>query len=85
MNTLFEVCRRSNFSGTGGDFTVVADLPKWVDWDQDRLAAMVERIRAAGYDLAQHVGIAFKMPERNYVAWPDAIRAGSGCTVLPAR
>jgi uncharacterized coiled-coil protein SlyX len=29
-----------------GDFTIVADLPKRVDWDQDRLAAMVERIRA---------------------------------------
>ncbi|MGX0905358.1 hypothetical protein ACSSV8_003953, partial [Roseovarius sp. MBR-79] len=26
-----------------GDFTVVADLPKRVDWDQDRLATMVER------------------------------------------
>jgi hypothetical protein len=31
-----------------GDFTVVADLPKRVDWDQAQLAAMVERIRAAG-------------------------------------
>ena len=30
-----------------GDFTIVADLPKRVDWDQDRLAVMVERIRAA--------------------------------------
>ena len=24
-----------------GDFTIVADLPKRVDWDQDKLAAMV--------------------------------------------
>ena len=31
-----------------GNFTVVANLPKQVDWDQDRLAVMVERIRAAG-------------------------------------
>jgi hypothetical protein len=59
-----------------GDFTIVADLPKRVDWDQDRLAAMVERIRAAGDDPAQYVDIAFKVPERKYVAWPDAIRAG---------
>ena len=59
-----------------GDFTVVADLPKRVDWDQDRLAAMVERIRAAGDDPAQYVDIAFKVPERKYAAWPDAIRAG---------
>lgn len=58
-----------------GDFTVVVDLPKRVDWDQDRLAAMVERIRAAGDDPAQYVEIAYKVPERNYTAWPDAIRA----------
>jgi hypothetical protein len=59
-----------------GDFTVVADLPKRVDWDQARLAAMVERIRAAGDDPAQYVEIAFKVPERKYAAWPEAIRAG---------
>ena len=59
-----------------GDFVVVADLPKRVDWDQDRLAAMVERIRAAGEDPAQYVDIAFKVPERKYAAWPEAIRRG---------
>lgn len=47
-----------------GDFTVVADLPKRVDWDQDRLAAMVERIRAVGDDPAQYVDIAFKVALR---------------------
>jgi hypothetical protein len=59
-----------------GDFIVIADLPKRVDWDQDRLAAMVERIRAAGDDPAEYVDIAFKVPERKYAAWPEAIRAG---------
>src|SRR5690606_29005858 len=58
-----------------GDFTVVADLPKRVDWDQDRLAAIVERIRAAGDDPAQYVDVAFKVPERKYAAWPSHIRA----------
>ena len=59
-----------------GDFTVVADLPKRVEWDQSQLAAMVERIRAAGDDPTEYVDIAFKVPERNYAAWPDAIRQG---------
>ena len=59
-----------------GDFTIVAELPKRVDWDQDRLAAMVERIRAAGDDPAEYVEVSFKVPERNYVAWPEAIRQG---------
>jgi hypothetical protein len=59
-----------------GDFTVVADLPKRIDWDQDRLAAMVERISAAGDYPAQYVDITFKVPERKYAAWPEAIRQG---------
>ena len=59
-----------------GDYTVVADLPKRVDWDQEMLAAMVARIRAAGDDPAQYVDITIKVPERKYTAWPDAIREG---------
>ena len=59
-----------------GDFTVVADLPKRVEWNQEQLAAMVERIRAAGDDPAQYVDVAYKVPERKYAAWPEAIRAG---------
>jgi hypothetical protein len=63
---------------------VVADLPKRVDWDQDRLAAMVERIRAAGDDPAEYVDIAFKVPERKYAAWPEAIRAGASSPRAPS-
>ena len=59
-----------------GDFTIVADLPKRVDWDQDKLAAMVARIRAADDDPAQYVDTAIKVPERKYAAWPDNIREG---------
>ena len=59
-----------------GEFTVVTDLPKRVDWDQAKLAAMVERIRAAGDDPAEYVDIAVKVLERKYAAWPEAIRQG---------
>jgi hypothetical protein len=54
---------------------IVADLPKKVDWDQTLLAAVVERIRAAGDDPSEYVDIAIKVPERKYGAWPDNIRA----------
>jgi hypothetical protein len=37
---------------------------------------MVARIIAAGDDPAQYVDIAYKVPERKYGAWPDAIREG---------
>lgn len=59
-----------------GDFTVVADLPKRVDWDQGQLAAMVARIRDAGDDPAEYVELAYRVSERKYVAWPEAIRKG---------
>jgi len=54
--------------------TVVADLPKKIDWDQTLIAGVVERIRAAGDDLSQYVDIAIKVPERKYTAWPENIR-----------
>ena len=59
---------------TDGDVTIVAELPKRVDWDQARLAAMVERIRAAGDDPAEYVEVTYKVPERAYTAWPAHIR-----------
>ncbi|SHF44890.1 hypothetical protein SAMN05444279_1492 [Ruegeria intermedia] len=77
-----EEARRAGGKDTGtvrlddGDFIVVADLPKRVDWDQEQLAAMVERIRAAGDDPAQYVDVTYKVPERKYAAWPEAIRKG---------
>lgn len=54
--------------------TILADLPKRVDWDQALIADLVERIRAGGDDPGQYVEIAIKVPERKYTAWPDHIR-----------
>jgi len=54
---------------------VVADLPKRVEWDQARLAALSEQIRAGGEDPAQYVEVSFKVSERAYTAWPERIRA----------
>ncbi len=59
-----------------GDFTVVADLPKRISWDQPKLAAMTDRVRAAGDDPFEYVDVTFKVPERKYTAWPEAIRKG---------
>jgi hypothetical protein len=61
---------------TDEDVTVVADLPKRVDWDQTKLAEMVEHIRASGDDPEEYVETSFKVAERSYVAWPAAIRQG---------
>jgi hypothetical protein len=59
-----------------GDTIVVADLPKRIAWDQTKLAEMVERIRAAGDAPSDYVEVSYRVAERNYAAWPRAIREG---------
>ena len=58
-----------------GAVEVVADLPKKVEWDQRRLAELVNRIRAGGEDPGEYVEISFRVSERAYAAWPERIRA----------
>lgn len=60
---------------TDEGLVVIADLPKRVKWDQAELSGIVERIRAAGDDPAEYVTIEFKVSERAYGAWPQAIRS----------
>ncbi len=58
-----------------GNVEVTADLPKRVEWDQSRLTALTEQIRAGGEDPDVFVEVSFKVAERAYAAWPDRIRA----------
>jgi hypothetical protein len=57
-----------------GDVTVIADLPKKVEWDQKRLTALVAMIRAEGDDPGQYITTEFKVSERSYNSWPSRIR-----------
>lgn len=57
-----------------GPVTVIADLPKRVDWDQVRLAELTDRIRAGGENPGDYVEVSFKVAERAYAAWPERIR-----------
>ena len=58
-----------------GDVTVVADLPKKVEWNQRDLEGLVERIKAEGEDPRDYVEISLKVAERNYASWPKHIRS----------
>jgi hypothetical protein len=53
---------------------VIAELPKRVEWDQEKLAAMAERIRAAGDDPTEYLEITYRVSERRYGAWPATMR-----------
>lgn len=57
-----------------GGVIAIVDLPKRVEWDQKRLAKVVELIRAAGDDPAEYIVTEFKVAERSYNAWPSHIR-----------
>jgi len=76
------VARRACGKDTGtvrladGDFTVVADLPKRVSWDQERLARIGANIEAAGDDPAEFIETTLKVPERRYTALPESWRKG---------
>ena len=57
-----------------GTVEIVVELPKRVEWDQQRLATLIEQIRAGGEDPGEYVELSFKVSERAYTAWPERIR-----------
>lgn len=59
-----------------GDYTVVVDLPKRVDWDQEKLAQMARNIAESGDDPAEFIDTKLTVSERKFGALPEAWRKG---------
>ena len=59
-----------------GDYTVVADLPKRVDWDQEKLAQIAANIADSGEAPAEFIDTKLTVSERKYGALPEAWRKG---------
>ena len=59
-----------------GDYTVVADLPKRVDWNQEQLAQIAANIADSGEDPAEFIDTKLAVSERKYGALPEAWRKG---------
>jgi len=56
-------------------FTVVADLPKRVKWDQQRLEELVDLIRSGwGENPSDYVKVKFEVSERAYDSWPARLK-----------
>jgi hypothetical protein len=72
--------RRAEGKDTGtirledGEVTVIAELPKKVDWNQGELATLVAAIRAEDGDPTEYVDTIYRVPERKFGAWPRHIR-----------
>jgi len=59
-----------------GDFTVVADLPKRVDWNQEKLVQIAANIADSGEDPDEFIDTKLTVSERKYGALPEAWRKG---------
>jgi len=56
--------------------TVIAELPKRIDWDQELLAQIAENIASAGEDPAEFIETKLSVSERKYGALPESWRKG---------
>lgn len=56
--------------------TVIAELPKRIDWDQALLAQIAENIASAGEDPAEFIETKLSVSERKYRALPESWRKG---------
>jgi hypothetical protein len=57
-----------------GDFKVISNIPKKVDWDQEKLQKAVADIKETGDDPLEYVAISYKISETKYNAWPEHIQ-----------
>jgi hypothetical protein len=56
------------------DYTVIADLPKDVEWDQGALKKAVDTIASYGEPIEDYVTVKYSVPETKYNAWPESIK-----------
>ncbi len=58
-----------------GNCVISQDIPKRIDWDQNKLAVIYENIRAAGSNPAEYIDVSYKVPERKYSGWPEHLKS----------
>jgi hypothetical protein len=58
-----------------GDVRLTVDVSKRVTWDQAQLAAIAQRITAAGESVDEFIDIAYSVSESRYLNWPSSLRA----------
>ncbi len=75
-------CRRGEGKDTGttrfddNGVTVIAELPKRIDWDQAKLAQIAANIASAGEDPTEFIDTKLSVSERKYGALPESWRKG---------
>jgi hypothetical protein len=75
-------CRQAEGKDTGttrfedNGVTVIAELPKRIDWDQTKLAQIAANITSAGEDPAEFIDTKLSVSERRFGALPESWRKG---------
>lgn len=54
---------------------ITADLPKKIEWDQEKLAEITNRIAASGDNPREYVDISYRVSESKFNAWPDSLKS----------
>jgi hypothetical protein len=55
--------------------TVLYELPKKVEWDQEKLSRIVEKLTSEGWQRQQLAKLEFKVSERTFNELPSGVRA----------
>jgi uncharacterized protein YdaL len=59
---------------TIGEFDIEVNTPKKAEWDQKKLASIVDEIRTAGDDPTEFVKVEYAVEEKKYAAWPSYLQ-----------
>lgn len=72
---------------TDGDVHIKAELPKRVQWDQQRLKDIAERIAATGDRVEDYIDAKLSVSESRYTNWPPALQQqfAAARTVAPGK
>ena len=57
-----------------GSLHIKFELPKKVSWDQKQLAAIAQRIVAAGDKLEDYIDLKYSVSESRFTHWPEGLR-----------
>lgn len=57
-----------------GDYEIIQEIPKRVDWDQKKLNAVLDQLHAEGDNPYDYVEVKVKVPERKWAVWPQSVR-----------
>jgi hypothetical protein len=57
-----------------GECTIVADLPKKIDWDQSGLAQVEKTLADMGEPVAEYIKLKRDVSENAYKGWPSSLK-----------